>query len=266
MSAKAVREYHGKKLLARHVRELSGGEHVLEERSVLITPMTDLESLATDPETSWLQHTSLVVKPDQLIKRRGKAGLVGIQLEWSGVQAWIQARMGTTVAVEHVTGVLDHFIVEPFVPHAPEDEYYVCLQSDREGDEILFCADGGVDVGDVDAKAARLHVPIDVDEEGFTPEHILSANLLDGVPDHRQPRLASFLHVLMAVYRKLNFTYMEINPIVFAADGANHGGQAVEQLLAGEHLDRLVAKERAIVAVIAGRLAGSHRSASVWPA
>ena len=60
--------------------------------------------------------------------------------------------------VEVVTGILDTFIVEPFVPHEQSDEYYVCINSNREGEEFLFCHEGGVDVGDVDAKADRLQV------------------------------------------------------------------------------------------------------------
>jgi hypothetical protein len=78
MSAKAVREYHGKKLIANHVKKVSEGKHVIDDRSVLITPDTDLESLPLNEP--WLTTTQLVVKPDQLIKRRGKAGLVGIKL------------------------------------------------------------------------------------------------------------------------------------------------------------------------------------------
>lgn len=60
--------------------------------------------------------------------------------------------------MEVVTGILDTFIVEPFVPHEQSDEYYVCINSNREGEEFLFCHEGGVDVGDVDAKADRLQV------------------------------------------------------------------------------------------------------------
>lgn len=63
-----------------------------------------------------------------------------------------------TVQVEVVTGILDTFIVEPFVPHDQTDEYYVCINSNRDGEEFLFCHEGGVDVGDVDAKADRLQV------------------------------------------------------------------------------------------------------------
>jgi len=214
MSAKAVREYHGKKLIARHVRDVSEGRHVVDDRSVLISPTTNLEELVT--EEPWLLASRLVVKPDQLIKRRGKAGLVGINLDWTGVQAWIQERMNKEIQVEQVSGVLDHFIVDPFVPHDQSDEYYVCIQSDREGEELLFCAQGGVDVGDVDSKASRLHVSID---ETLTLDQILTSGLLQGVPDSRTENLGSFVLTLFKVYRMLNFTYMEINPIVFTDDG-----------------------------------------------
>lgn len=64
------------------------------------------------------------------------------------------------MAAGNVSGVLKTFIVEPFVPHQPADEYYVCIHSEREGDEILFYHEGGVDIGDVDSKADRFFVPI----------------------------------------------------------------------------------------------------------
>jgi hypothetical protein len=36
--------------------------------------------------------------------------------------------MGRNIQVKHAhaTGVFDHFIVEPFLPHAQTDEYYIC--------------------------------------------------------------------------------------------------------------------------------------------
>jgi ATP citrate (pro-S)-lyase len=211
MSAKAVREHHGKKLLAKHVKEVSGGRHVIDDRSVLITPLTNLDALPE--EESWLLETPLVVKPDQLIKRRGKAGLVGIKLDWNQVKAWIGERMQTDITVDGVQGELHTFIVDPFVPHEATDEYYICIQSDRDGEEILFYSQGGVDVGDVDSKAKRLHVNI---QDEVTPKEIEAAALLEGIPAERLESLTSFVMTLFQVYRMLNFTYMEINPIVFA--------------------------------------------------
>ena len=213
MSAKAVREYHGKKLLARYVQELSGGKHVIDARSILVTSESDMAALSG--QEPWLLDTPLVVKPDQLIKRRGKAGLVGIKLTFDQVQAWIAERMGKDVTMDGVTGQLTHFIVEPFVPHSNDDEYYVCIQSHRETDEILFTKEGGVDVGDVDEKALRYMVGIQ-DQPNVDG---VASSLLSGIAQDRIDSLASFIVTLLQVYRKLNFTYMEINPIVFTNDG-----------------------------------------------
>lgn len=54
------------------------------------------------------------------------------------MQAWIVDRMGKDVTVDGVAGRLTHFLVEPFVPHPQSDEYYVCINSVREGEGILF--------------------------------------------------------------------------------------------------------------------------------
>jgi ATP citrate (pro-S)-lyase len=127
MSAKPIREFHGKKLVSRWLSSYS--ENViynLEDRAILITPETIIENLFI--ENTWLSTTKLVVKPDQLIKRRGKAGLLSINKTWDEVVNWIKERRDKEAKVEVVSGILDHFIVEPFVPHDQSDEYYICLQ------------------------------------------------------------------------------------------------------------------------------------------
>ena len=260
MSAKAVREHRGKKLLARHVKELSNGKHVVDDRSVLITSETDLDSLP-DLEP-WLltqdgenenknenknendNQMLLVVKPDQLIKRRGKAGLVGIKLTYNEVKEWIRKRMDTEITIDGVTGRLHTFVIDPFVAHSQSDEYYICIQSDRDGEEILFFSEGGVDVGDVDSKAKRVHIGID---ETLTTDTIQEKELLEGVPEIRIESLASFVATLFQVYRKLNFTYMEINPIVFATsdenddDGTGTGTETIVPLDLAAKIDETAA-------------------------
>lgn len=86
----------------------------------------------------WVESTRLVVKPDQVIKRRGKAGLLLLNATWAEVQEWVNARIGREITVGGVCGPLTNFIVEPFLPHAASDEYYVCVQSHRFGEEVLF--------------------------------------------------------------------------------------------------------------------------------
>ncbi len=80
----------------------------------------------------------LVAKPDQLIKRRGKAGLLSLNKPYGVSAQWIAERAGKAVQVEKTTGTLNTFILEPFLPHKQEEEYYVCVNSAREGDWILF--------------------------------------------------------------------------------------------------------------------------------
>lgn len=47
---------------------------------------------------------SLVVKPDQLIKRRGKLGLVGVNLTLDGVKSWLKPRLGHEATVSLAVG------------------------------------------------------------------------------------------------------------------------------------------------------------------
>lgn len=80
----------------------------------------------------------LVAKPDQLIKRRGKAGLLCLNKDYQVSGDWVQERAGKPCTVEKTTGTLNTFILEPFLPHPQDSEYYVCVNSAREGDWILF--------------------------------------------------------------------------------------------------------------------------------
>ena len=73
-----------------------------------------------------------VAKPDQLIKRRGKSGLLKLNATWQEAREWIAARANKVQKVEHVEGALRNFLVEPMVPHAQETEYYININSVRE--------------------------------------------------------------------------------------------------------------------------------------
>jgi len=211
MSAKAIREFDGKAMLFKWLKaNTEAGTMTLPDVG-LITPSTDINVF--HQENPWVNTTKLVAKPDQLIKRRGKAGLLKLNATWEQAKEWINERRGKEQKVEVVTGVLDHFIVEPFVPHAQEDEYYICIVSKREGDEILFHHEGGVDVGDVDAKAVRTLITA----EGLKDESQI-LTLIAKVPVERQPFLAEFITKLYTFYKAMFFTYLEINPLVVTAE------------------------------------------------
>ena len=73
-----------------------------------------------------------VAKPDQLIKRRGKSGLLALNKTWPEAKAWIAERAGKEQKVETVVGTLRQFLVEPFVPHPANTEYYININSVRD--------------------------------------------------------------------------------------------------------------------------------------
>lgn len=221
MSAKAIREYDAKLLVsywlsrAPQFGTACPSSKAFKSPSVRVAQISwDSASQTITPDDhlpSWVFTEKLVVKPDQLIKRRGKAGLLALNKSWPEAKAWIEARAGKAVDVEGVKGTLNNFIVEPFTPHPSDTEYYICINSVREGDMILFTHEGGVDIGDVDAKAAKLTVPVDGD---LPSPAQLKSNLLSSVPTHRQDVLVDFLSRLYSAYVDLHFTYLEINPLV----------------------------------------------------
>jgi ATP citrate (pro-S)-lyase len=100
------------------------------------------------------------------------------------------------------------------VPHKDSDEYYLSIMSTKDGDTILFYHEGGVNVGDVDAKATRLDIPIGT----FPTSKEIEKKLLGKVTADRKNRLAGFIEALFKFYADLNFTYLEINPVVVTKD------------------------------------------------
>lgn len=112
MAAKAIREATGKDLIN---RKLSVGTKAAKCRFVLITENTNWINIINDHP--WLKTEKLVVKPDQLIKRRGKLGLIKVNADLSTVQKWIEQHMNKEQRIGKTVGKLKTFIIEPFIPH-----------------------------------------------------------------------------------------------------------------------------------------------------
>jgi ATP citrate (pro-S)-lyase len=136
--------------------------------------------------------------------------------------------------VEAITGTLNNFIVEPFLPHPSHTEYYVCINSAREGDSILFTHEGGVDIGDVDAKALKLDIPVNAP---FPSRATIASALLIHVPAEKKDTLVDFLIRLYSVYVDLHFAYLEINPLI-CLDAVNGGQPTIHYLDMAAKLDQ----------------------------
>lgn len=153
MSAKSIFEADGKAIINYHLTRAPVIKPTPLPASATHNPPSKLASLhfaqgedvkgvldqaeATYP---WLlaPGSKFVAKPDQLIKRRGKSGLLALNKTWAEAREWIEGRAGKPQRVETVDGVLRQFLVEPFVPHPQNTEYYININSVREVREILF--------------------------------------------------------------------------------------------------------------------------------
>jgi len=214
MSVKSIREHEGKALLKRWLPEYSNEAFGLDNAGCMVTPGVLDPSKGDDwnvilEKNPWLKTERLVAKPDQMIGGRGKAGLIAVNKSFDEVKAWISERMCKDTTVAGITGQLTHFLIEPFVPHEQSEEFYVCIQSHRYKDEIFFYHEGGVDVGDVDAKASKLAIPTGCN----ISEDMVRLELLTEVETSKQQALSSFIKSLFTFYKELHFAYLEINPI-----------------------------------------------------
>ncbi|KAF2088968.1 glutathione synthetase ATP-binding domain-like protein [Saccharata proteae CBS 121410] len=227
MSAKSILEADGKAILNYHLTRAPVIKPSPLPASSTHNPPPRLASLYFPEDKAvkdvldqaevtypWLlaADSKFVAKPDQLIKRRGKSGLLALNKTWPEARAWVEERAGKTQRVETVDGVLRQFLVEPFVPHPDGTEYYININSVREGDWILFTHEGGVDVGDVDEKAEKLLIPVDLSQYPSNEE--IASTLLKKVPSGVHNVLVDFITRLYAVYVDCQFTYLEINPLV----------------------------------------------------
>lgn len=229
MSAKSIREVDGKALVSYFfTRSPVFGEPLKSETRAQPPKLaqlrfpdnpnnTEIERIFEQASNTspWLLDPAarFVAKPDMLIKRRGKSGLLALNKTWAEAQQWIAERAGKPQKVEHVEGKLNVFLVEPFIPHEQHQEYYININSVRGGDNILFYHEGGVDVGDVDSKASKILIPVDLANK-FPSDSEIVSTLFSQVDPKEHQTLLNFVKRLYAVYVDLQFTYLEINPLV----------------------------------------------------
>ena len=155
MSAKSILEADGKAILNYHLTRAPAikpsplpppSKHNPAPRlaSLHFAEDVNVDDVLNQAEVTypWLLQSGakFVAKPDQLIKRRGKSGLLALNKTWPEAKAWVAEKAGKAQNVEHTTGVLRQFLVEPFVPHPQDTEYYININSVRDVSWPLFFA------------------------------------------------------------------------------------------------------------------------------
>ncbi|CAN0893099.1 ATP-citrate synthase alpha chain protein 1 [Linum grandiflorum] len=202
MARKKIREYDSKRLLKEHFKRLSGSD--LPIKSAQVKESTDVMELA-EKEEPWLMSGKLVVKPDMLFGKRGKSGLVALNLDLAQVASFVKDRLGKEVEMSGCKGPITTFIVEPFIPH--DQEFYLNIVSERLGCTVSFSECGGIDIEENWDKVKTIFVPTG---ESWTSE--ICAPLIATLPLEIRSEIDRFISVVYALFQDLDFTFLEMNP------------------------------------------------------
>jgi len=227
MAQKAIREFDAKSILAKHWDKYFPNFTYAYE-TVMVRNGAELKEAAKTK--SWLKEKALVAKPDMLFGKRGKNGLVLFRDSKPGdvkldkAASWIDEKAGGKQKVyfsfdgDTPTGqpnedYLTHFVVEPFTPHAQEEEYYISATCVGDDDVLYMSAEGGMEVEEGwDEKVTEVAFPITATEEEIAEK--IKANVPADVAEKDKAAFAEFAIGFFKAYRELNFAYLEINPFV----------------------------------------------------
>uniref|UniRef100_A0A6N2K077 ATP citrate synthase n=1 Tax=Salix viminalis TaxID=40686 RepID=A0A6N2K077_SALVM len=201
MARKKIREYDSKRLLKEHFKRFSGSD--LPIKSAQVTESTDFNELAE--KEPWLSSAKLVVKPDMLFGKRGKSGLVALNLDLDQVADFVQQRLGKEVEMGGCKGPITTFIIEPFIPH--DQEFYLNIVSERLGCSISFSECGGIEIEENWDKVKTIFVPTGAT---FTSE--VCAPLVATLPLEIKGKIEEFTQSVFALFQDLDFTFLEMNP------------------------------------------------------
>lgn len=244
MARKKIREYDGKRLVSRYLSKvksvkLGGASASLAQvddnvggapthcRAAQVSASAIksagstsafYERLAT--EHPWLSESKLVVKPDMLFGKRGKNNLVLLNADYDVAQSFIAERIGQDLEVGGVRGVVTTFLIEPFIPHS--QEFYLSIQTVRDGDRLSFGACGGIDIEENWDKVRSVTVPSglpEADVELSQEDHVLPLLTDEAISDQLRQVLTSFITACFDTYVDMDMTLLEMNPFAIDSEG-----------------------------------------------
>jgi len=207
LAQKNIYEYDAKKLLASQLPKYYP-EFEYHNKLAIILSETDLNQLIL--EEPWIESEKVVVKPDQLFGKRGKANLLLLDANCDEMKQFCLENLGKVFEIGKVRGELKRLIVEPFIPH--EKEYYVSFTSDRENDIVHFSFEGGIFIEENWDKVYHIPVPFGTEINTF--------DLAGKMPDLGDLKniLIPFIKALFQVYIDQDFAFLEINPFAITGD------------------------------------------------
>ncbi|MFH1670725.1 MAG: ATP citrate lyase citrate-binding domain-containing protein [Patescibacteria group bacterium] len=191
MAQKPIREALAKQLIADcWPSEIPGKPDI---KFAAIGPPTKLENL--EKNHPWLNKGKTAAKVDELFGKRGKLGYMKVADSFEEARKWIEGFRGKEVMVGERTGILNHFLIEPYIEHTTE--YYLAFTCEREHDVIHFSDKGGVEVEEQGKSIQTIHVKLN-EQPDLSIIH---------------PTIQPSIHGLFQLFKTLDLPYLEFNPI-----------------------------------------------------
>jgi succinyl-CoA synthetase beta subunit len=175
-----------------------------------------------EPLSRELQGVNLVLKVDQGVKKRGKQGLVKVNLTKSDVPATIRAwqELGWS-----------QFLVEPVVEHAESAERYLAFERVRTGWQIAYGEQGGIDVekswDNIQRTVLDRNARVQLEQgSGFledSPRQETWPKAKTGQQSWEENPLWKFLPLstiqkLIKLFETYHLVFVEMNPVVIRGD------------------------------------------------
>jgi succinyl-CoA synthetase beta subunit len=173
MARVAITEYAAKKLVF-------GDTYT----GVTVTRETMNEAVALLPANS-----TFIIKIDVGIKKRGKQGLIRLNIPNSAVEK---------AALELFALGHERCVIEEIVPHETADERYISIDLGRDGAQVLYSQQGGVEIEENHEAIERFFIPRAEVLAGTTTV------VIEDVP----------LNMLLNAMQQSHLSFMEINPFL----------------------------------------------------
>lgn len=161
------------------------------------------DSLAQD--LAQVPEGKYVLKVDQGIKKRGKQGLVAVNIGINEVAEYANAW--------NEKG-FNRYILEPLFPHEQSQEKYFSIRRNREGLDISFSEFGGVDVED---NAGSIHTYKSNQIDELVQASGLNANFINGIIEKMNKNHMSFVEINPLVVRDGQITLLDAAVLVDSA-------------------------------------------------
>ena len=191
------------KLLEGPAMELFKKWGIKTPHHIVISDISQLDNLAE--ANPWMKESKMVVKAHEALGSRMKLGLVKINLDLKGVKEATEKILGHDVQGLKISQV----IIAEMIEH--KEEYYLAVQSDRDGAEVLMAKFGGIEVEENWDKIVRTSVTVG---DKPTTKQLEKCAKEAGYTGDTAKKMADFAMKLFDCYDNEDGSYIEINPLI----------------------------------------------------